>query len=113
MSEVRRDPWAGEAMSRSDAQRRYHNLVQYQLRPMVIDRRLSDEQRVQVMKRIVSTAHRFRFESGTVPGGGIREEVSDLIADWLKPSSEKGPELQDWTKRTIRAFGGTLENAED
>lgn len=113
MSEIKRDPWAGEAMSRSDAQRRYHNLVQYQLRPMLNDRRLSDDERVQVLKRIVASAHRFRFESGAVPGGGTREEVADLISHWLKPESTAGVELKDWVKRTIRGFGGTLENADE
>ena len=108
-----RDPWAGEKMSRSDAQRRYNNLLQYQLRPMVMERRLSDEQRISVMKRIVSTAHRFRFESGSVPGGGTREEVADLISHWLKPDAEVSVELRDWVKRTIRAFGGTLETADE
>lgn len=113
MSETGRDPWAGEAMSRSDAQRRYNNLIQYQLRPMLNDRRLSDDERVQVLKRIVASVHRFRFESGAVPGGGTREEITDLLSHFLKPESEASVELKDWVKRTIRGYGGTLENADE
>ena len=112
MDRTHRDPWAGEKMTRSDAQRRYYNLVQYQLRPMLNDRRLSDNERVQVLKRIVSSAHRFRYESGVVAGGGTREEVEDLVAHFFKPDSGAGEELLDWLKRMIRAFGGTLGSDE-
>jgi hypothetical protein len=112
MSE-RRDPWAGEQMSRSDAQRRYFNLVLYQLRPMVYDRRLTDDQRIQILKRIIQRASRFRYESGVVAGGGTREEVADLLSVYLKPDAPTSEELREWIKRTVRAFGGTLENVEE
>jgi hypothetical protein len=109
MNQASRDPWAGEPMSRSDAQRRYSNLVQYQLRPMLMNRRLEDTDRVQVLKRIVLSAHRFRYESGVVAQSGTREEVMDLLLDYLKPDAPYGEELRDWVKRAIRAFGGNLD----
>ena len=95
-------------MTRSDAQRRYTNLVQYQIRPMLMDRRLSDDDRVNVLKRVVASAHRFRYESGVVAGAGSREEVADLLIGYLRPESPAGEELRDWVKRTIRAFGGNV-----
>jgi len=106
------DPWAREKMTRSDAQRRYHNLVLYQIRPMIADKRLSDDERITALKRIVREADRFKYESGVVAGGGTREEVVDLFAPFFKPESPYGLELQDWIKRTIRAFGATIESDE-
>ncbi len=106
------DPWAGEKMSRSDAQRRYSNLVTYQLRPMLSDRKLDDEGRISVLKRIVASAHRFRFEAGVVAGMGTREEVVDLVKHYLKPEHPSGDELKDWIKRTCRAFGANVEAEE-
>jgi hypothetical protein len=106
------DPWAGEQMNRSDAQRRYNNLVQYQLRPMLLDRRLSNEERVSILKRIVNTAGRFRYESGVVAGGGTREEVLELCLEWLKPEHAGNDEVKDWIKRTIRAFGASIATDE-
>lgn len=108
-----RDPWAGEAMSRSDAQRRYGNLVQYQLRPMLMNlRRLSAVEQVSQLKRIVNSAHRFRYESGVVAQAGTREEVIDLVSDLFKPEAETPEEVLDWIKRMVRAFGGTLDSDE-
>ncbi len=109
-AEERRDPWAGEKMSRSEAQRKYINLIQYQLRPMLGNRGLSDDGRVGVLKRMVREAHRTRYESGAVPGSGAREEVQDLLAAYLKPDHWAGEELRDWVKRTMRAYGGTVES---
>ncbi len=106
---MNRDPWAGEPMSRSDAQRRYSNLVQYQLRPMIMnDRRLGDAERVSALKRITNSAHRFRYESGVVAQSGTREEVIELLLPYLKPEAEYSDEVRDWVKRAIRAFGGSL-----
>jgi len=107
MSERPRDPWAGEAMSRSEAQRRYNNLVMYQLRPMLSNRSMNDDARIGVLKRIVREASRFKYESGSVAGGGTREEIMDLLTPYLKPESPWGEELRDWVKRTVRAFGAT------
>lgn len=103
------DPWATEKMSRSDAQRRYSNLVTYQVRPMVYDRRLNDEQRVGVLKRVVASAHRFRYESGVVAGMGTRDELVDLMRHYVTPDSPAGPDLRDWVKRAFRAFGAAVE----
>lgn len=105
------DPWAREKMSRSEAQRRYHNLIEYQLRPMLM-RKVADDVRVQVLKRIVHDAHRYRYESGVVAGAGTREEIIDLLQHFLKPESGAGEELRDWIKRTYRAFGATLDSEE-
>jgi len=103
------DPWSTEKMSRSDAQRRYQNLVTYQLRPMLGNRSMDDDARIGVMKRIVREAGRFKYEAGVVAGAGIREEVVDLLLPWLKPDHFGGEELRGWIKRTIRAFGATIE----
>ena len=103
------DPWAREKMTRSDAARRYNNLIQYQLRPMLFDRRMSDENRIDVLKRIVREASRFKYESGVVAGAGAREEVVELTAHMLKVEHPWGEEVKDWIKRTIRAFGATIE----
>jgi len=110
--EERRDPWAGEKMSRSDAQRKYSNIIQYQLRPMLGNRSLSEDGRVQVLKRIIREAARTRYESGVVPGSGTREEMQDLLRDFFKPDHPAGEELKDWVKRALRAFGASFE-AED
>lgn len=106
---MNRDPWAGEQMSRSDAQRRYNNLVVYQLRPMLMNRSLNDIQKVVQLKRVVSNAHRFKYESGVVAGAGTREEVVDLLKPFLHPEHPAGEELKDWITRTMRAFGATVE----
>lgn len=106
------DPWAREKMSRSDAQRRYHNLIQYQLRPMLMNRNMSEDGRIQVLKRIIAQAHRFRYESGSVAGAGAREEIIDLLAHYFKPDNPVGEELKDFLKRTIRAFGGSIDSDE-
>ena len=106
------DPWLGEKMSRSDAQRRYSNLVTYQLRPMLADRKLSEEGQVSALKRIVQSAHRFRYESGVVAGMGTREEVVDLTKHMLRPDHPCTAEVKDWIKRTCRAFGASVDQPE-
>lgn len=106
------DPWSTEKMSRSDAQRRYHNLIQYQLRPMLANRGMTEHARVQVLKRIVREASRFKYESGVVAGSGSREEMVDLLADYFKPEHPAGEELKDWIKRAVRAFGATIDTEE-
>jgi hypothetical protein len=109
MNRTSADPWVGEKMSRSDAQRRYANLVTYQLRPMVYDKKKSDDERVQILKRICQNAYRYRYEAGVVAQGGTREEVMDLLQDYFKPDREVSDELKDWLKRCVRAFGASLE----
>jgi hypothetical protein len=96
-------------MSRSDANRRYNNLVQYQLRPMLLDRRMSDAERIGVLKRIIREANRFRYESGVVAGSGTREEIADLLVPWLKPEHWSSIEVKDWLVRMVRAFGASVE----
>lgn len=96
-------------MSRSEAQRRYSNLVTYHVRPMVGNRRLSDEDRVGILKRVVANAHRFRYEAGVVAGMGCREEIVDLMKHYLLPDNPAGPDLRDWVKRSFRAFGATVD----
>jgi hypothetical protein len=106
------DPWGGEKMSRSEAQRRYQNLIEYQLRPMIGNRSMTDDARIGVLKRMVREASRFKYESGAVAGSGAREEVSDLLKAYLRPDHWAGEELRDWAKRAIRAFGATLDDGE-
>jgi hypothetical protein len=106
------DPWATEKMGRSEAARRYQNLVQYQLRPMLNNRKMSDDDRILVLKRMVREAARFKYEAGVVAGAGTREEVVDLLAEYLKPDHWAGEELRDWVKRTVRAFGATVDAPE-
>jgi len=106
------DPWAREKMSRSEAQRRYNNVIQYQIRPMLNNRSMSDDARVQILKRAVREASRFRYEAGTVAGSGAREEVVELLGPYLHPEHWAGEELRDWVKRTIRAFGATFGSEE-
>jgi hypothetical protein len=107
------DPWATEKMSRSEAQRRYQNLIEYQLRPMLNSRSLTDDARVQILKRMVREAGRFKYEAGVVAGAGAREEVLDLMKPYLHPEHWAGEELRDWVKRTIRAFGASLDSQDD
>ena len=110
MSNRQSDPWAGEKMSRSEAQRRYQNLIEYQLRPMIGNRGLTDDARIGVLKRIVREASRFKWESGAVAGSGAREEVMDVLKGYLHPEHWAGEELREWVKRAIRAFGATIDN---
>jgi hypothetical protein len=106
------DPWATEKLSRSEAQRRYNNLVIYQLRPMLGNRSMTSEAKVNVMKRMVREAGRIKYESGVVSGSGVREEVVELFEPLLKPESGVSEEMRDWIKRTIRAFGASIETAD-
>jgi hypothetical protein len=100
-------------MSRSEAQRRYQNLIEYQLRPMLNNRGMGDDARIGVLKRIVREASRFKYESGAVAGGGAREEVTDLLKPYLHPEHWAGEELREWVKRAIRAFGATIASPDD
>jgi hypothetical protein len=99
-------------MGRSEAQRRYNNLIQYQLRPMVADRKMSDENRINALKRIVREASRFKYESGMVAGAGAREEIVELTADLMKPENPVSDEVRDWIKRAIHAFGASVDKGE-
>lgn len=107
------DPWGNEKMSRSEAQRRYNNLIMYQLRPMLGNRSLTDDARVQILKRIVREAARFKYESGVVAGSGAREEIIDLLKDTFKPEHPGSEEYRDWVMRVIKAFGANFEKAGD
>jgi hypothetical protein len=100
-------------MTRSDAARRYQNLITYRIRPLLGDRSKTDDDKTQVMKRMVREAHKIRYESGAVAGSGVREELVDLLSPLLKPEAGHSEELTDWIKRVIRAFGATFENYED
>jgi len=113
MSRGGTDPWGGEKMSRSDAQRRYNNLITYQLRPMLGNRSMTEDARVGALKRIVREASRFKYESGVVAGAGAREEVVDLLRDTFRPDSTHSEEYRDWVKRVIRAFGANLETSDE
>jgi hypothetical protein len=97
-------------MSRSEAQRHYQNLITYRIRPILSDRSKNDDDKTQVMKRLVREAHKIRYESGAVAGSGTREELVDLLTPLLKPLAGHSEELTDWIKRVIRAFGATYEN---
>jgi hypothetical protein len=97
-------------MSRSEAQRTYMNILHYQIRPMLIDRSKSDDDKVIILKRVVREAHRIKYQSGAVAGSGAREELFLLLEPFLKPNSRASEELQDWVKRAIRSFGGTTES---
>jgi hypothetical protein len=97
-------------MSRSEAQRRYMNMIHYQIRPMLIDRTKTDEQRVTILKRIVRDAHRIKYQSGAVAGSGAREELFELLGPWLKPNAGVSEELRDWAGRALRSYGATVES---
>ena len=106
------DAWGQEMMGRSEAQRRYNNLIQYQIRPMLANRGMSDEARVIILKRVVQIAHRVKYESGATAGSGAREEMMDLLTPLLKPESPAGEEYRDWIKRAIRSFGAAVATEE-
>lgn len=96
-------------MSRSEAQRRYQNILHYQIRPMLNDRSKSDTDKVNILKRVVREAHRIKYQSGVVAGAGPREEICDLLLPLLKPNSSASEELRDWVKRAVRSYGATVE----
>jgi len=100
-------------MTRSEAQRRYQNLITYRIRPMLGDRSKDDEDKTIEMKRLVRECHAIRYESGAVPGSGTREEIVDLLSPFIRRDSPHSEELMDWTKRVIRAFGATFDTAQD
>ena len=106
------DPWGREKMNRSEAQRRYNNLIQYQIRPMLNNRGMTEVARVNVLKRVVQTAHRIKYESSVTAGAGAREELVDLISHYLHPDHPAGEELRDWVKRSIRSFGASIDSEE-
>jgi hypothetical protein len=100
-------------MSRSEAQRRYQNILQYQIRPMLNDRSKSADDKVTILKRVVREAHRIKYQSGAVAGSGAREEIFDLLSPFLKPNAATPEELQDWIKRAIRSYGAAIEGSDD
>lgn len=102
----------GEMMTRSEAARRYTNLIHYQLRPFLANTRLSEEEKVTQLKRLVRMVTRVRVESGSVAGGGPREEVLELIGPWLRPEAPHNEEVKDWVMRLMRAYGVTIDNGE-
>jgi hypothetical protein len=97
-------------MSRSEAQRRYQNILHYQVRPMLGDRSKSDDDKVIILKRVVREAHRIKYQSGAVAGSGAREEIFDLLSPLLKPTAGASEELQDWIKRAIRSYGAAVDS---
>jgi hypothetical protein len=99
-------------MGRSEAQRRYQNLITYRIRPLLSDRSKDDDDKTQEMKRLVRECNSIRYESGAVAGSGVREEVSDLLMPLIKPEAGHSEELVDWIKRVIRAFGAAIERPE-
>jgi hypothetical protein len=101
-----------DQMNRSEAQRRFQNLIQYRVRPMLTDRSKSDDDRVTVLKRICREANQIRAASGVVAGPGAREEIVDLLVPWLKPEAGHTEELRDWIGRTFRTFGASYEGAD-
>ena len=98
-----------DQMNRSEAQRRYANLIHYRVRPLISDRSKSDADRVTMMKRLVRESNNIRMDSGAVAGLGAREELMDLLMPWLKPDAPTSEELRDWIVRVFRAFGASYE----
>ena len=98
-----------DQMNRSEAQRRYANLVQYRVRPLLSDRSKGDSDRTLMMKRIVREANNIRSESGAVAGTGAREEIMELLLPWLKPEAPTSEDLRNWVVRVFRAFGANYE----
>src|SRR5262245_49168214 len=93
-------------MSRSEAQRRYQNLIHYRIRPMLVDRSKSDADRVLIIKRICREANNIRAEALAPAGPGTREELVDILSPLLrKPDSEVSEEFKGWIKRCFRIFG--------
>src|SRR5947209_6644453 len=98
-----------DQMNRSEAQRRFTNLIHYRVRPLIADRSKSDTDRVLMMKRLVREANNIRVESGAVAGLGSREEIMELLLPWLKPEAPTSEELRTWIVRVFRAFGASYE----
>lgn len=98
-----------DAMNRSEAQRRYQNMITYQLRPMLADRSASEETKISIIKRLIRQATLIRANSGAVAGGGTREEVVDLLSPVFKPDSDASIEYKDWIIRFFRALGASYE----
>jgi hypothetical protein len=98
-----------DQMNRSEAQRRFANLIHYRVRPLLADRSKSDADRVIMMKRLVREANSIRVESGAVAGLGTREEIIELLLPWLKPDAPTSEELRNWIVRVFRAFGASYE----
>ena len=98
-----------DQMNRSEAQRRFTNIIHYRVRPLLADRSKSDADRTIMMKRIVREANNIRTESGAVAGPGSREEIMDLLLPWLKPDAPTSEELRSWVVRVFRAFGANYE----
>jgi hypothetical protein len=101
-----------DQMNRSEAQRRYQNLIQYRIRPMLTDRGKSDADRVMIMKRICREANLIRSASGAVAGPGTREEIVDLLVPLLDKDRDTSDELRDWIGRAFRSFGAYYEGTD-
>src|SRR5438046_7336970 len=62
-------------MSRSEAQRRYQNLINYRVRPMLMDRSKTETDRILIIKRICREANNIRAEALAPAGPGTRQEL--------------------------------------
>lgn len=98
-------------VNRSEAQRRYQNLIQYRVRPMLNSRTRNENEKILLMKRLVREANNIRAESLCPAGPGTREELVDLLSPMLGLGAAS-EELQDWIKRCFRAFGAYWEGAD-
>src|SRR5262249_23424033 len=98
-----------DQMNRSEAQRRYQNIITYQVRPMLGDRGKSEEDRVMLMKRVCSEANLIRADSGAAAGAGARAEIGARLPQLLKPTMGTGDELRGWITRVFRSFGAAYE----
>jgi hypothetical protein len=105
--------YARDQMSRSEAQRRYQNLIHYRIRPMLIDRSRSDSDRILLMKRICREAGNIRAEAMSPAGMGTREELVEILSPLLKPESPASEELKSWIVRCFRVFGAGYEGPGD
>lgn len=101
-----------DTMSRSEAQRRYQNLITYRIRPLLQDRSRSEADKISLMKRVYREANNIRAEAQAPAGPGTREELVDLMAPILKPMSTASEEYKDWIKRVFRSFGAYWEGSD-
>jgi hypothetical protein len=104
--------YAREQMSRSEAQRRYSNLLTYRLRPLLSDRSKSNEDKILMLKRLCREAGNIRAEAMAPAGPGAREEVVELLAPLLKPTAGTPDEMKEWIFRLFRSFGAGYEGSE-
>jgi hypothetical protein len=101
-----------DQIERSDAQRRYQNLIHYRIRPMLNERGKTDEDRVALLKRLCREANLIRANSGAVAGLGTREELVDLLTPLLQKESGVPEEVQEWIVRVMRSFGASYEGVD-